>query len=530
MKKTFFITILYYFGFSCCFTIALKSQQPTQEWVARYERPSGSSGIANKMALDKVGNCYVLGNTNANGGEIVLIKYNLSGDTVWTRKYQGSATVALISDSLGNVYVTGYVGPTFGPYDIITIKYNPQGVQQWIKTYDNGGNEESRDIAMDNAGNIYVNGIAGNESLVIKYNSEGDTIWTRKYTEPGFRFPSLTITLDKYQNVYIGGGKINISLGTQNYYTLKYDSAGVFKWAASYSLGGVSALSKVKVDQNLNVYVTGRSNISKMLTIKYDSAGAEQWQRIYDGPGSGGELASDMVIDNLGNIIITGASSGTGTGSFDYLTIKYNSKGDSLWVKRYNGTGNGNDEAYSLELDDSNNVYITGRSIGNFTGWDYVTIKYNSLGIQQWLERFPSKSNNNSIAYVIALDRFQNVYVTGKRDSSGFDSYTTIKYSQPVTAIEPISNNIPDTYRLHQNYPNPFNPVTNIKFEILKSSQTELKVYDVLGREVLILIQENLKAGKYEISFNASTLSSGIYFYKIVTKEYAETKKMIVVK
>ncbi len=75
--------ILLLFIANCTLQIAVA--QPTQEWVARYERPSGSSGIANQMALDKVGNCYVLGNKSSNGGEVILIKYNASGDTLWTR-------------------------------------------------------------------------------------------------------------------------------------------------------------------------------------------------------------------------------------------------------------------------------------------------------------------------------------------------------------------------------------------------------------------------------------------------------------
>ena len=88
----------------------------------------------------------------------------------------------------------------------------------------------------------------------------------------------------------------------------------------------------------------------------------------------------------------------------------------------------------------------------------------------------------------------------------------------------------PDFYYLSQNYPNPFNPSTNIRFQIPKLSFVNLKVYDVLGREVESLINEEKSAGSYEVEFNSNNLTSGIYFYKIQAGEFSQTKKMILLK
>jgi len=85
-------------------------------------------------------------------------------------------------------------------------------------------------------------------------------------------------------------------------------------------------------------------------------------------------------------------------------------------------------------------------------------------------------------------------------------------------------------YKLYQNYPNPFNPVTRIDFDILKNGYVSLKVFDLLGREVKSLVNENLQPGSFSVDFDASELSSGIYFYKIETEGYAEVKKMILFK
>ncbi|HEX9740301.1 MAG TPA: T9SS type A sorting domain-containing protein, partial [Ignavibacteriaceae bacterium] len=85
-------------------------------------------------------------------------------------------------------------------------------------------------------------------------------------------------------------------------------------------------------------------------------------------------------------------------------------------------------------------------------------------------------------------------------------------------------------YKLSQNYPNPFNPVTVISYQVPVKSFVSLKVYDIIGREIQSLVNEEKDAGKYEIHFDASSLSSGVYFYKIKSDSYSEIKKMVLIK
>jgi hypothetical protein len=89
---------------------------------------------------------------------------------------------------------------------------------------------------------------------------------------------------------------------------------------------------------------------------------------------------------------------------------------------------------------------------------------------------------------------------------------------------------LPLVFSLEQNYPNPFNPVTNIKFQIPVSEFVSLKIFDVLGNEVAVLVNEFKSAGIYRLSFNASELGSGVYFYKLISGSFIETKKMILMK
>jgi photosystem II stability/assembly factor-like uncharacterized protein len=100
---------------------------------------------------------------------------------------------------------------------------------------------------------------------------------------------------------------------------------------------------------------------------------------------------------------------------------------------------------------------------------------------------------------------------------------------EPV-GVQPINSNVPSAYQLGQNYPNPFNPSTKISFSLPKSDFVKLTVFDLLGREVTSLVKEELKPGTYEVDWNASNYPSGVYFYKLTSGNYTETKKMILLK
>ncbi|HRJ05823.1 MAG TPA: T9SS type A sorting domain-containing protein, partial [Ignavibacteria bacterium] len=96
--------------------------------------------------------------------------------------------------------------------------------------------------------------------------------------------------------------------------------------------------------------------------------------------------------------------------------------------------------------------------------------------------------------------------------------------------IQPVTGEIPLNYSLQQNYPNPFNPVTNIKFSIPEAGFVKLVVFDVTGKVVSTLISQSMKAGNYVADFDASSLTSGVYFYKLTSGSYINTKRMILVK
>ena len=194
------------------------------------------------------------------------------------------------------------------------------------------------------------------------------------------------------------------------------------------------------VDNSGNVYVTGRSPGSgtsyDYATIKYNSNGDTAWLRRYNGPGNSTDYGNAIAVDNSGNVYVTGYSTGSGT-DVDIATIKYNSSGDTVWIRRYNGPGNGLDAAYDITVDNSGNIYVTGRSAGSGSGLDYATIKYNSSGDTVWVRRYDG--NGVDWAYSIAVDNSGYVYVTGISDGD----YKTIKYNSSGDTVWLTSYNGP---------------------------------------------------------------------------------------
>lgn len=124
-------------------------------------------------------------------------------------------------------------------------------------------------------------------------------------------------------------------------------------------------------------------------------------------------------------------------------------------------------------------------------------------------------------------DSVNNWNGTPTTTSVGFDTMT---FCPIVVNVKNYSSNIPVNYRLEQNYPNPFNPTTKIRFAIPKDGYVEMKLYDVLGKEVATLISDPYRAGEYIFDFNATGLSSGIYFYRLVSGDFSDTKSMMLIK
>lgn len=516
--------------------------QVHQEWYMRYNGPAGGNDAGLTTAVNQNGDIYIAGYSyNGSNYDLLLIKYDASGVQQWLRTYNGPANdddqaIAIALDNTGNVFVTGYSYSAASKDDFLTIMYNENGVQQWVQTYSGPGSwyDETSAIAVDNTGYLYVAGFSNGGSkthddyALIKYSISGVQQWVRRYNGVGDDNDWINaLALDNQGNVYVTG--FTGGHNTGNYTTIKYNSSGVQQWAQDYNgpENGYDAATSITISEiGGSVFVTGYSDGSgtdrDYATVKYSLNGVQHWVQRYNGPQNGQDQAYAIRLDNTGDVFVTGGSSG------DFLTVKYNISGAELWTQRYSGPSNLSDYAATMIIDNSNNIYITGGSIGSSTLNDIATIKLSSTGGLLWAARFASSADEEPRS--IAMDVYGNIVVGGRgKNLEGNFDMLTIKYSQPI-GILPISNEIPNNYMLSQNYPNPFNPATNINFELPKGGFVKLAVYDMLGKEIEILVSQSLSAGTYKIDWNALKYSSGIYYYRITTGEFSDTKKMILIK
>ena len=528
--------------------IILPTISLAQGWVARYNGPGDSLDRAHAITLDNSANIYVTGCSGGSGTSLdyATVKYDSSGVEQWVSRYNGpdngtDYAHAIALDNAGNVYVTGYSwGSGAGP-DYATVKYDSSGVEQWVERYngpDNSG-DKAFAIALDNSGNVYVTGWSwgigtSGDYATVKYDSSGVEQWVARYNGPvnWGQDRAYAIVLDNSGNIYVTG--YSGGSGTyHDYATIKYDSSGVEQWVARYNGpdNGYDIAYAIALDNSGNIYVTGESHGSYIecdyATVKYDSSGVEQWVARYNGPANSLDMANAIALDNSGNVYVTGRSWGSGT-EYDYATLKYDSSGVEQWVARYNAHGNSGDRAYAIALDNSGNIYVTGQSVGSGTSVDFATVKYDFSGVEQWVERYNGPGNDWDIAYAIALDNSGNVYVTGWSEGSGtWYDYATIKYSQ-VGVEEEVGSNKQET-RL-EIYQNPSRYKVDIRWQITENIERNLIIYNATGR----LIKE------FHItdhSFNRVTwdgrdnsgkkVPSGIYFLKFQAGSYIETKKII---
>ncbi len=385
---------------------------------------------------------------------LVLSGLSFGQIEVWSSRYNGDAdnwdeatAMALTPD--GNVVLTGNSTGTDGSFDIATVKFSgSNGEIIWSRRWQavSGSMDKGRAIASDNMGNIFVAGFTvrlgvDTDYVIIKYRADGTELWVRRYNN-GWRDVPMAVVADEVGGCFVTG----------------------------YSFH----------------YLPNDTN-SDYLTIHYSPSGAVEWMARYNGPANGNDLASALVWDQRGALYVTGYSWGGETSQLDYLTIKYNADGETLWTRRYDGTGSdpliNNDYAFAITLDNDGNVYVTGRAGESVTHYDATTIKYTPGGQRVWINRFdwgenapdgaaeiqvgPDRSvycggftetnlgdldmlvykltpagevewqdiyfgfvGENDSVEALCVDRYGNVYITGfSSGSDAYDDWATIKYN-----------------------------------------------------------------------------------------------------
>ena len=251
------------------------------------------------------------------------------------------------------------------------------------------------------------------------------------------------IILDSSNNIYISGNTYgaldgNSNSGERDLFLLKYNSSGTKQWTKLLGTTEFEYGHSVMSDSSNNIYVTGRTgggldgNTSSggedLILVKYNSSGTKQWTRQLG--SSENEYAYGLNVDSSNNIYITGTTRGgldgnNNSGGNDIFLVKYNSSGTKQWTEQL-GTS-ASDDGRGVAVDSSNNIYVTGSTSGgldgnnNSGGNDIFLVKYNSSGTKQWTEQLGTSSED--VALRVTIDSSDNIYVTGYT-SGGLDNNT----------------------------------------------------------------------------------------------------------
>jgi len=364
----------------------------------------------------------------------------------WVRRIDGPIHGSdhghdVATDSAGNVLVTGWIETAAGNEDCHTVKYSPQGDVLWENTYAGSatGVDYGYALAVDQNGNTYVAGFGNGDNpatydiFVLKYDADGNSVWTQRWTSPitNYSAYAYSIAVDNQGNVFTTGFESD-GFTDGEFITLKFNSSGVLQWATPYngSTSSIDYANCIVVDGDGNSYITGWSgganNLHDMTTIKYDPDGNELWVKRYNGTADDNDYAYWLGLDASGNVYVTGQSVETGSDN-DITTIKYSPNGDVLWTQHYNGPGNGYDAGQSIAVDADGNAYVTGNHT-TATGLECVTLKYSAAGDLLWTASYNGPDASGGVFVSIALDDAANAYVSGFVFSGGATDVATVKY------------------------------------------------------------------------------------------------------
>jgi hypothetical protein len=509
-------------------------QRAVQQWTAIYDGPDHSLDVLEAAALDRHGNFYLTGYSQIVGmsgiRKISTIRYSPFGQPTFFERYDSAGTgqefaTSIIVDDSGAAYVAAVNEPSSTSTECILIKYSHTGTIDWVNHYP--VYTMNPQIFLDSAGGIIL-GISANDKIFVwKHDRQGIIVDSTTITGDTTSLSFNSLAVSKSGDIYIVGTReygyyngtsmpIMYSWGE----IIKLDNHCHTIWQRIFNepTGGKPQMDK---DGNL-IFGSGET------VIKFSNDGTLLFKKTLSPSQMN---LTGITIDSRNNVIVGGY---TTSPTIDSHILKYDPDGNVLWNTTITNAGSSLIQCFALTTDSEDNIYLTGGASGGHPGVDCITEKLDSSGTKVWQALFSRAVDDFDEGSFIGLGDSGCVYVGGFCGTSSpvyNYNYLAIKYIQifTINSVEP-THGLPMTYALDQNYPNPFNPRTTIRYSIPRVTFVSLKIYDMLGSEIAILTQSVQQAGSHEIEFDASSLSSGVYFYKLYADSYFHTKKFIVLK
>ena len=350
---------------------------------------------ASDIALDSSNNIYLSGFTNSSGAgdlDMVLVKYDSSGEQQWNTTWGGSdmdSGLAITLDSSDYIYLAGFTR-SFGAgnMDMVLVKYNSSGKQQWNTTWGGSIVDIASGVALDSSDNIYLAGRtinfgAGNMDMVlVKYNNLGEQQWNITWGG-SLSDTGNELVVDSSDNIYLVGYTTSFGAGGNDMILVKYNSLGQQQWNTTWGGANHDLGYAIGLDSLNNIYIMGGANstffdpshpiVTDIVLVKYNSSGSQQWNTTWG--GSDNDSGHGIAINSVNDIYLAGRTDSFSTGDTDMVIVKYNSAGEQQWNTTWGGSGG--DYVNEIEIDSSNNIYITGgTNSSGATGDDMVLIKY----------------------------------------------------------------------------------------------------------------------------------------------------------
>jgi hypothetical protein len=465
--------------------------QPSITWSRIYDGPIHYYDYAWDMCKSKESTFFITGRTGGETG--YLIRINNFGDTIWTKTFPGGGIMSICSSGDGGcVFIK----------NLAITKIDSNGTVVWQK-----GDSlyvTPYDIIQTTDGGYIACGTFGYNSKIMQFDSVGNLKWSKEYSSIYYlSFYSIKEALNT--GYLIAGTDRGIpGMDTSKSVLLHIDYSGNIIWEKKYKIFNRSTHGS-KIEINGNHFIlsgttldTGQYfNKSRPYFMRLDTTGNVLFSKVFPGANECEDL-QDFKITSSNKFI------------FSSILLLGRYCNDSILAK----------------------IFITD-SIGNMITSRILT---SSQDIE--LKTILPLSNGD----ILFSGVLENYFFTNYEDILVIRTDSLL--NSPPIGIQSVYSSVPDKFYLCQNYPNPFNPTTKIKFSIptplsppfAKGGRTQsggfvtLKIYDVLGREIAVLVNKRLQPGTYEVDWDASNYPSGVYFYRLSAGEYSESKKMVLIK
>ncbi len=554
-------------------------------WHKNYLHPGTGSSMPLKVLTGSNGVIYVCGRvyTATSSADAILTKFDNNGNMIWSKTYNSVFNLfdtyqdlVILND--GSICVAGNLADTANFGRGIVARYSAQGNLMWISI---NQPYSTNKIACDELGGIYVSAsiyISPSERGpgIIKYHKNGTILWHRYHYPVDYSEYPFELKIRNCFNIYISYLAVKQG-GFPSYSGIsKFNSNGSNRWnfkkytiVQDTSLGTGWHVMTFGNYRTLYTATTGWSNPRKNdfhtaeYLESYHSVSGMVTYKDNNQPVEGGfvkalyydEATSSIVTVDSAEIQINGSYTLTKMPEDSLDLMFYQNDDFQQFVPTY--------YVSTIDWQEATKIYAA-QNLTDINCQVYrITGAMNPYNIGGLTLQNPSQGTiynlDNVIVYAKVGSEFKNYgvsnsggqYTVTKLAPGGYTLIAHRMGFSPVTleakifnsslsgvnvifenpiGIDPPSVNIPSRFSLSQNYPNPFNPVTIIKFDIPKEGFVKLAVYDILGRETAVLINREMKAGSYSADWNASGFPSGIYFYRLESADYKETKKMILIK